>query len=143
MKTDIKTRKDIQLVVNAFYIKLMKDPEIGHFFNDVVQLDLDLHLPIIIDFWEGILLDNPVYRGNPMVKHIELNRKSRIHSSHFERCLTVWEETIQSQFEGAICDKAIERDQGIADLMEHKLIEIYDSSFLFCNLMQMLPLKLK
>lgn len=123
MKTDIKTRKDIELVVNEFYTKLMKDPEIGHFFTDVVQLDLDLHLPIIIDFWEGILLDNPVYKGNPMDKHIKLNRKSRIHSTHFERWLTIWEQTIQSKFEGAICDKAIKRAVSIAELMKFKLKE--------------------
>ena len=120
-KKDIGSRKDIEILVKIFYDKLLVDKEIGHFFNEVVVLDLNHHLPVIVDFWEGILLDNPVYKGNPMIKHIAMHKKSKIDDVHFMRWLEIWEKTIHSLFEGKVSKKAIERAKSIASLMEYKV----------------------
>ncbi len=71
---DIQERKDIELLVDEFYKKVLKDDVIGHFFTEVVQLDWEKHIPIMYDFWETTLLGNIKYKGNPMVKHIELSK---------------------------------------------------------------------
>jgi len=34
---------------------------------------------------ESILLDKKGYKGNPMLKHIELNRKEALTAVHFDR----------------------------------------------------------
>nr|HQU52638.1 group III truncated hemoglobin [Saprospiraceae bacterium] len=109
--------EDIKLLVHSFYDKLMVDEVIGHFFTSVVPLDLTEHLPIICRFWEAMLLDNPVYQGNPMTKHLVMDEISSLEPEHFQRWLTLWEETLDAHFIGPNVDKAKERARNIALLM--------------------------
>ena len=120
-KKDICSREDIEMLVKVFYDQLLVDKVIGHFFTEVVVLDLNHHLPVIVDFWEGILFDNPVYKGNPMIKHISMHKKSKIDHFHFITWLEIWEKTINSLFDGELSKKAIERAKSIASLMEYKV----------------------
>ena len=113
--------EDIKLLVHNFYDKLMVDEVIGHFFTSVVPLDLTEHLPIICRFWEAMLLDNPVYQGNPMTKHLVMDEISSLEPEHFQRWLTLWEETLDAHFIGPHVDKAKERARNIALLMQHKV----------------------
>ena len=65
--------------------------------------------PLVYDFWESVLLGNAVYRGNAIEKHIELHQKQKLSSEHFERWLSLWQSTVNSNFEGPTATKAIER----------------------------------
>lgn len=94
---------------------------IGTFFTTVVTLDLTLHLPRIIDFWAGILLDSQNYQGNPMIKHIELSKKKKLEKKHFDRWLSIWSATIDELFCGTIADQAKEKAAQIATLMLYKI----------------------
>lgn len=118
---DIRTRADIEMLVSAFYKKAMTDFKIGQFFTEVVELNLELHLPVICDFWETVLLDNVVYRGNPMVKHLALSEKRTLRPQHFDRWLMLWSATINASYEGPKADLAINRAKQIAGLMQHKI----------------------
>jgi len=118
---DITNREDIEKVVNEFYALALEDPEIGHFFTEVVQLNLTEHLPTICDFWEMVLLGSGTYTSNPMEKHFELHRKSPIDAKHFDRWLTLWEETVTKLFTGPKADEAINRAKQIAGLMQVKI----------------------
>lgn len=113
--------EDIRLLVHTFYDKLMVDEVVGHFFTKVVPIDLSEHLPIICRFWEAMLLDNPVYQGNPMTKHLVMDGISPLEPEHFQRWLGLWEETIDEHFAGANAEKAKERANNIALLMQHKV----------------------
>jgi hemoglobin len=100
---DIETRADIDELMNAFYAKAMTDPVIGHFFTEVVRLDLDHHLPIIGDFWESLLLGGPAYRNrgrSPLEVHAELDQKERLQTPHFHRWLELFSTTVDELFEG-------------------------------------------
>ena len=88
---DITHRQDINQLVTAFYAKATNDETIGYVFTEVARLNLEAHLPVICDFWEGILLGKPVYRGNPMLKHLELADKTALTQVHFEVWLAMWE----------------------------------------------------
>jgi hemoglobin len=55
MKTDIRNRKDIELLVNAFYDKIKTDGVIGFLFTEVAKVNWETHLPRMYDFWENIL----------------------------------------------------------------------------------------
>lgn len=118
---DISTRQDIELLVDKFYEQVIKDEIIGDFFTAVIKLDWNTHIPIMYDFWETILLDHIVYKGNPMTKHIQLNQKKALESKHFERWLELWEETVQTNFEGPKSEEAISRAKQIASLMKFKV----------------------
>ena len=108
----------------------MKDPIVGHFFNEVIELDLSSHLPVICDFWESVLFDLAIYRGNPMTKHIALNDKSPMQKQHFERWLQLWRETVRSEYKGTLAEKAITKAEQIGSLMEYKIEESQKRGFL-------------
>lgn len=119
--SDILVRADLELLVRNFYQKAMKDALIGDFFTKVAKLDLEAHIPLITDFWENVLFHHAKYKGNPMLKHIQLNEKKAMEAAHFERWLGLWEETVQENFEGKRADETILRSKQIATLMQMKI----------------------
>ncbi|MTB49648.1 group III truncated hemoglobin [Lewinella sp. W8] len=120
-QADITTRADLELIVERFYARAMTDAHIGHFFTEVVSLDLREHLPVIVNFWESVLLGHPVYRGNPMLKHLHLDDLSPLEPEHFRRWLALWRATVEEHFSGERADLAVRRATDIARLMEHKI----------------------
>ncbi|MBK7696371.1 MAG: group III truncated hemoglobin [Saprospiraceae bacterium] len=76
MKKLISSRDDIEVLVRNFYKKLLPNPVVGHYFTQVVALDLEAHFPKLIDFWESVLFGQSNYRGNPMLAHFALHDKS-------------------------------------------------------------------
>ena len=120
-KFDISTRADIVNLVHAFYEKAIIDEVIGVFFTEVVVLDFDTHLPKIINFWTAMLLDDHSYKGNPMIKHIELSRKKSLNTDHFERWISLWDNTIDHFHEGPLASEAKTRASQIGGLMMHKI----------------------
>ena len=121
MKKEITTRTDIEFLVNAFYTKAKKDEIIGHFFTEVVNISWETHIPKIVNFWEAVLLDNPVYRGNPMTAHIELDQKSKLNPEHFEQWKKLFGETLDEHFVGENVDKAKTRADIMGNLMMYKI----------------------
>jgi hemoglobin len=75
---DIESRADIEQLIVNFYEKVKADDVIGFIFNEVVEMDWPHHIPVIVDFWETILLDNPVYKKNAMEVHYGLNKKNAV-----------------------------------------------------------------
>lgn len=118
---DITTREDIQFLVDNFYKKVIVDDVIGHFFTIVIYFDWSVHIPIMVSFWETVLFGKAAYKGNPMVKHIELNQLSKLEGNHFERWLDLWRETVKENFTGERADEAIAKSKTIASLMQTKL----------------------
>lgn len=118
---DISTRNHILQLVDAFYAKVLKDDLISHFFTTVANLDFGQHLPIMYNFWEAVLLGGTAYKGNPMLKHIALNKKQALEEKHFNRWIKLWEETIDEQFTGQIAQQAKQRARSIKAIMEFKI----------------------
>lgn len=121
MATDISSKEDIKHLVDTFYKRVMVDPVIGHFFTEVVNLDLEAHLPIMYKFWASILFGDLAYTGNPMEKHIAMNKKSPMEAEHFDRWLEMWMATVDELFAGDTADMAKKRAEGIRHLMAWKV----------------------
>lgn len=117
----IETREDIEFLVNDFYGKIIKDEEIGFFFTEIAKIDLSKHLPKMYNFWESILLGNPVYDGNPMRVHFPINQLAALEERHFQRWLQLWEESVTTYFDGDNAYIALQRAQNIARIMAHKM----------------------
>lgn len=100
MKHDIQTRDDLFLLVKTFYEKLFADELLQTIFIDVAKIKLEEHLPILVDFWDSILLDGDSYRRNQMEKHTELNKKFRLEKQHFDQWIFLWNQTIDELFIG-------------------------------------------
>ncbi len=118
---DIQDRKDIDHLVDEFYKKARKDDLIGIFFNEVIELNWEVHIPIICDFWESVVFRTSKYKGNPMIKHIKLHRMKALEDRHFDRWLSLWKETVEANFEGTKSELAVQSAQRIAQLMQFKI----------------------
>lgn len=121
MKKDITSRADIEQLIIAFYEKVKLDTTIGFIFTDVVKIDWAHHIPVIVDFWESILLDNPVYKKNAMEVHYDLNKKIPLQKEHFESWMQLFASTVDELFEGRIATSAKVRAQSIASVMLFKM----------------------
>jgi len=126
MLKDIESRTDIEQLIINFYEKVKADEVIGFIFNDVVNMDWPHHIPVIVDFWETILLDNPVYKKNAMEVHYDLNKKVSLQKAHFESWLYLFTSTVDELFEGKIATLAKTRAKGIADVMLLKMTQAND-----------------
>jgi hemoglobin len=122
MKKDIKNREDIMVIVDAFYDKVKTDNKIGYLFTEVADVNWDLHLPIMYDFWENILFFTGNFNGNPMLKHKELNKKSTMSQAHFKHWNLLFVETVDALFEGKKANEIKERAMNISETLMHKVI---------------------
>ncbi len=118
---DIQSRKDIELLMTAFYEKVKNDDAIGFIFNDIARVNWDHHIPIICDFWETLLLDAASYKKNAMEVHYILNRKVPFQEIHFEQWLKFFFETVDQLFSGKIANMAKTKAKSIAALMQFKM----------------------
>lgn len=121
MKPDIKNRADIQQVVEAFYKRLLADPVMSPIFIEVANVDLEEHLPILVDFWDSILFYTAIYKGNAMLPHLQLHQKHPFIKEHFKRWLAFFNLSIDELFEGEKATLMKERAKSIAMLMEMKV----------------------
>ena len=121
MKNDIENVEDIATLVNAFYTKVIDDSTIGYIFKSVPYFSFEKHIPIMISFWETLLFGVASYKGNPMLKHIELNKTIPLNTEHFKQWLSLWEETVNVTFKGKNATEAIIKAKSIGCLIEHKI----------------------
>lgn len=111
---DIKTREDIKLLVHTFYDNLQQDKDLDYLFNDVAKVNWESHMPKMYDFWETILFHKPVFKGNPMKVHMDLDNKSKLKKEHFDTWLVIFKKTIDDLFVGDIAEVAKQRAASVA-----------------------------
>ncbi len=121
MKKDIEDVTDITILVNAFYTKVVDDATLGFIFKNIDHFSFETHISVMISFWETLLFGVASYKGNPMLKHIELNKTLPLNAEHFKQWLYLWEETVHEHFEGKNTDDAILKARNIAGLMQYKI----------------------
>lgn len=118
---DITKRADIELLMKAFYTKLLADPAISYIFTDVAKLDLEAHLPHLADFWEQTLFYRGTYRKNVLQIHLDLNTKATLTDEHFAIWLKYFNQTVSELFSGPVAETAKTRAESIATVMKIKL----------------------
>ena len=121
MKPDITSRADIEIFTGNFYEAVKVDKTIGFIFTEVADMNWEKHIPLIVDFWETILLDNPVYKKNAMEVHYDLNKKIPLQKEHFASWLQLFNAAVDNLFEGKIADLAKTRAKSIAGIMLFKM----------------------
>jgi len=118
MKRDIETREDLENLLDEFYAVATRDRKIDHHF---AELDLETHLPIIVDFWEKVLFGKQVYFGNPLAVHRTLHEKSSLEPEHFQRWFEIFSQTVDESFAGKMADDAKLRAKMIAHSLNQNL----------------------
>lgn len=120
-KKDISCREDIECFIQNFYKEVMLDDTIGIIFTEIVPINWAHHIPVITDFWESVLLDNPVYKNNAMAVHYALNDIFPLKPAHFEAWLKIFYSELDRLYDGPVSELAKKRAKSIADLMLYKM----------------------
>jgi hemoglobin len=124
MTKDIATREDVELLVKSFYSKVRRNELLGHVFDDVMKIDWEHHIPVLVDFWESILLGTATYTRNAMGEHFKVNDKIRLTPLHFSTWLSLFDSTVDEFFSGEKAELAKTRAHSIAQILELKLQEV-------------------
>ncbi|MBK5209440.1 MAG: group III truncated hemoglobin [Flavobacteriaceae bacterium] len=125
MKKDIENREDIYLFVKEFYVKLLNDEVMHHFFAAFTNSELlEKHLQILVDFWDNILFYSGTYQRNAMKPHLDLQAKKPFKAEHFKLWLLHFNNTIDEHFKGEIAHAAKSRALSIATVIQIKTAEL-------------------
>jgi hemoglobin len=77
-----------------------------------------------------MLLDEVTYKGNPMLSHIELNKRVPLKPEHFARWKQLFFETLDENFEGERVDEAKKRVLAMEALMQIKIAQSMNKGFI-------------
>ena len=121
---DIVTRADVKLLVTTFYGKVRKDALLGAIFNSVIT-DWEHHFEHLTDFWESNLFFKKTFSGDPVGKHIDVDRENPggINEMHFGVWLNIWYETIDELFAGEVAHIAKNRARSMSTFIHLKIFE--------------------
>jgi hemoglobin len=106
------TEDDIASLVEAFYAKVRRDPQLGPIFAEAIGDDgwAD-HLATLRDFWSSVVLKTGRYGGKPHLVHRDLN----LCPEHFQRWLGLFEITAREVCPGEAGAFFVDRAHRIAD----------------------------
>ncbi|MCF6205499.1 MAG: group III truncated hemoglobin [Sulfurovum sp.] len=116
MAESVITRDNIARMVNLFYIRVLKDDEVGPFFVEKLGDDIkseiwQSHLELLTNFWSSIALGDNSYYGNPFAPHMQLDGLRR---ETFSQWLSLFHDTLDSIYEPEVAILFKERSTMIA-----------------------------
>ncbi|ODU04383.1 MAG: hypothetical protein ABS81_10815 [Pseudonocardia sp. SCN 72-86] len=121
VRRDIVDRNDISLLVIAFYRQVFADKLLGPVFVDIARVDMSVHLPVMCDFWETVLLRAGLYRRNALRPHVALDVQVPLTEAHFARWLALWAATVDERHEGELAELAKVQANRIAGSISRRL----------------------
>ena len=114
---DLDDRRQVERFVRRFYGELLEDPVLAPIFLDVADVDLDVHLPHIIDYWCKLLLGDDRYSRHTMNIHRRLNAKRALGAEDFDRWLGYFTRAVDSGWRGPNAERAKRIARAIAGNM--------------------------
>ena len=103
----------IDSLVGGFYARVKQDPLLGPIFAARIT-DWDPHLKRMRAFWSSVALMTGQYSGQPMRLHIPLP----VDAEHFDRWLTLFEQTARELCPPEAADHLMTRARQIAESLE-------------------------
>ena len=111
------TDDSIAALVDAFYARVRRDPELGPVFEAAVE-DWPEHLATLTDFWSSVMLSSGRYHGRPMQVHARL---PTLRPEMFERWLALWGQTVGERFTPEVADQFRAKAARIAESLKYGL----------------------
>ena len=94
------TEDSIEVLVDAFYAKVRRDPALGPVFEQAIAPEAwAAHLTKMYGFWSSVMLTTGRYKGNPVAVHQDV---SGIEPTLFPRWLDLFEATATELFTSAL-----------------------------------------
>jgi len=123
-KKDIEGLKDIKILVDDFYDRIRADELLAPIFNFRLSTHWIPHLEKMYTFWNAVLFGVKGYSGNPFMKHATME----LDPEHFERWITMFNQTIDTHFQGHLAEEAKIRAAVMASMFMFKLDKIKQST---------------
>lgn len=117
----MNSRENIAFFVERFYEGMLADPQLAPIFVEVANINLDVHLPHIKDYWCKLLLGEQQYQRHTMNIHRALHGKRSLQPADFERWLRLFINTVDAHFVGERAERAKRVAAAIATNMESSL----------------------
>jgi len=100
------TRKNIRIMVDRFYSKILKNELLADFFieklgDEMITDEWQGHLDLLTDFWASITLDDHTYAGQPIKPHMRMKGLTR---ESFDRWQELFFETVDRLYTKEIAD---------------------------------------
>ena len=111
---DVATEPDLITLMRAFYDRATIDPILGPKFEGV---DIEAHIPVIVEFWKGIVVGGSNYRGSPPQAHAHLE----LEKQHFEVWIPLFHRTVDDLFAGENAETLKSRAVAIGGILQHSL----------------------
>ncbi len=121
MKTDIRNKEDIEVVVRHFYQKVKTDAVISSFFSDIMVPDWEKHINKMCTFWENILFYTGEYKGDPLATHRNIHRQQTTYKAHFDAWLQLLNQSVNDHYSGPNAEKMKRHATAIASVMLQKI----------------------
>lgn len=117
MKHAITNAMDVKKLVDTFYQKVNADPILSLVFNTEANVDWQIHLKKMYEFWGMQLIGTYGYTGNAFFPHTKLS----IEKIHFEKWLELFLETVDENFIGDIAELAKHKAKNMSRVFQYKL----------------------
>jgi hemoglobin len=104
----------IRQLVETFYDRVIRDPELGPIFHKALSGRWSQHLALMVDFWSSIALRTGRYQGKPQAAHFGLPLTPEL----FARWLSLFDKTAQDICEPDVADFFVDRARRIAESLQ-------------------------
>ena len=120
---DIQNQKDLYLLVDEFYKKLLADNAISYVFTDVVKIKIEEHLPILVTFWSQAILGTGGYTNNLTDIHLNIYKIEKLTPELFKIWLHHFYQSVDENFEGENAEKIKTQALNIATVIQIKIAQ--------------------
>ena len=106
---------DLHDLLTAFYVAVEDDPLLAPYF---ASLDMQAHMPRIVDFWSTMLFHTGRYTGSAFQPHAQM---PGLTAQHFAHWVATLERTIDARFAGPNASRMKDLAHRIAYSMQLRL----------------------
>ena len=117
---DIADRDDLDRMVRRFYRAARADDVLGPVF-EAADVDWDVHIPRLVDFWAWQLFGEQRYRRNPLLAHEPVHARTPLGPEHHARWVALHERTVDELFAGPRAELAKQRGRKMSAAMARLL----------------------
>ena len=103
---DINSPEAIRYFVDQFYQRMLLDKSLSPLFLEIAKVDLDVHKPIICQYWEKLLFSDEQYQRHTMNIHRAINVKQPLQLENFIAWYGYFESTMDELYRGPFAEKA-------------------------------------
>lgn len=103
---DLSSRAAIHDLVVEFYREVVFDELLEQVFGEVAEVDWAAHIPVLVDYWCGILLGGQRTGGKMIAAHRRVHELQHIESEHCDRWYSLWVRCIDSRWSGPFAEHA-------------------------------------